>query len=107
MIKDADRRAVAVGRDGTQTEVPALRVEVVEAVGAGDSFAAGFLHGWLAGEHLQTCLRRGHIGAAATLTVHGDFARARADVVRRLLAADHEQWAGIRFTGADVLEPVG
>lgn len=107
VIKDADRRAVAIGRDGTQTEVPALRVEVVEAVGAGDSFAAGFLHGWLAGEPLRTCLRRGHIGAAATLTVHGDFARARDDVVRRLLGADREQWAGIRFTGADVLEPVG
>ena len=43
---------------------PPKAVDVVEPVGAGDSFAAGFLHGLAHDEDMRTCLRRGHAGAA-------------------------------------------
>jgi sugar/nucleoside kinase (ribokinase family) len=37
--------AIEVDPDGTTTEVPALNVDVVEPIGAGDGFAAGYLAG--------------------------------------------------------------
>ncbi len=74
MIKDGDRRALAVDRDGEVVAEPALRVEVVEPVGAGDAFAAGLLTGVLRGEPVARCLRRGHLSAAAVLTVRADSA---------------------------------
>lgn len=52
---------------------PADQVEVVEPVGAGDSFAAGYLHGMLTGVALDERLRLGHRLAAAVLSVTTDF----------------------------------
>lgn len=94
VVKDGAERAVAIARDGTQTTVPALSVDVIEPVGAGDSFAAGFLHGLAHDEDLRTCLRRGHAGAAATLTVRADFAVLPPDALRALLDCDDDVWAG-------------
>ena len=42
----------------TQSEewhATAERVQIVDAVGAGDSFNAGFLHAWLRGRNIMTC----------------------------------------------------
>jgi 2-dehydro-3-deoxygluconokinase len=97
VIKDGDRRALAVDRDGVLLAEPALRVEVVEPVGAGDAFAAGLLTGVLRGEPVTRCLRRGHLAAAAVLTVHADTAAppggAPGDA---LLDAPPDEWAKIR-----------
>ncbi|MYZ41065.1 hypothetical protein GT002_39665, partial [Streptomyces sp. SID4917] len=60
--------ASAYGRD-TVVSVPALRVEVVAPVGAGDAFAAGFLSATLRGLPAAARLRHGHLMAAAALTV--------------------------------------
>ncbi|WUF58674.1 sugar kinase [Streptomyces tubercidicus] len=57
----------------TATFVPALRVDLVAATGAGDAFAAGFLSATLRGLPDRTRLRYGHLWAAA-LTVPGDLA---------------------------------
>ncbi|MGZ3101143.1 sugar kinase [Streptomyces sp. H62] len=60
---------------GTEvTSVPALTVDVVAAVGAGDAFAAGFLSATLRGLPVRERLRHGHLMAAAALTVPGDLA---------------------------------
>ncbi|WP_236783041.1 sugar kinase [Arthrobacter sp. QXT-31] len=77
VIKNEAISAIALTRgdsagDGTREEVPALSVAVVEPVGAGDSFAAGYLSGMLFGLGQKASLRRGHVAAACTLTVHGD-----------------------------------
>jgi 2-dehydro-3-deoxygluconokinase len=97
VIKDGDRRALAVGPDGEVVAEPALRVQVVESVGAGDAFAAGLLTGLVRGEPVHRCLRRGHLSAAAVLTVHADSAApptgARGDA---LLDAPTREWATIR-----------
>ncbi|MGI5452804.1 sugar kinase [Streptomyces sp. CA-249302] len=71
VVKDGGRAAHAfVG--GSVCTVPALPVEVVEPVGAGDAFAAGFLAGLLRGESMPRALRLGHIAAASALWVTGD-----------------------------------
>ncbi len=112
VVKDGAVRAVAVTAEGAEIAVPALAVDVVEPVGAGDSFAAGFLHGLARGEDLRTCLRRGHAGAAATLTVRADFALLPAAAMAALLAASDDEWSrahvgpgGIRVGGAHFSPP--
>ncbi|HKS00423.1 MAG TPA: sugar kinase [Arthrobacter sp.] len=77
VVKNEAISAIALTRgdsaaNGTREEVPALSVAVVEPVGAGDSFAAGYLSGLLLGLGQKASLRRGHVAAACTLTVHGD-----------------------------------
>nr|WP_307787994.1 sugar kinase [Streptomyces actinomycinicus] len=77
---------------------PALAVDVVATVGAGDAFAAGFLSATLRGLPLRTRLRHGHLLAAATLTAPGDLtappARGHAD---RLAALDADAWERLRL----------
>ncbi|MFB8084126.1 sugar kinase [Streptomyces sp. NPDC055992] len=88
------------------THVPALRVDVVAPVGAGDAFAAGFLSATLRGLPVRDRARHGHLMAAAVLTVPGDLteppARERAD---RLAALDDDAWGRLRlgpgWTGDD------
>jgi 2-dehydro-3-deoxygluconokinase len=58
---------------GSEVFVPAHRVEVVEPVGAGDAFAAGYLAADLAGEPPDAALERGHRFAARALATTGDF----------------------------------
>ncbi|GAA3390752.1 sugar kinase [Cryptosporangium minutisporangium] len=52
--------------------VPALPVDVVEPVGAGDAFAAGYLAGQWHGLDVVDAVRLGHRCAAAALTVRED-----------------------------------
>lgn len=90
-------RDEATGTD-TVTAVPALAVDVVAPVGAGDAFAAGFLSGTLRGLPTEARLRHGHLMAAAVLTDAGDVcvppARAHAD---RLAALDDTAWGELRL----------
>lgn len=72
VVKDGSVAAHALGRDST-VSVPALQVEVVEPVGAGDAFAAGYLAGWLDGCDVTASLRWGHLLAAQVLQVSGDL----------------------------------
>jgi sugar/nucleoside kinase (ribokinase family) len=64
--------AIAVERDGTVTRVPSLSVDAVDTTGAGDSFDAGFLTGFLAGRPVGDCLALGvAAGALSTVRVGG------------------------------------
>ncbi len=71
VVKDAAVGATAF-HSGGAAHVPSLRVEVVEPVGAGDAFAAGFLAALLGAGDAVRCLRTGHLTAASALTVTGD-----------------------------------
>lgn len=66
VVKDGPR-AATVYAGGHREEVPALPVEVVDAVGAGDAFAAGFLFGTLRGWGSVDSVKAGHRLAAAAL----------------------------------------
>jgi len=50
---------------------PSRKVTAVDAVGAGDSFDAGFLHEYLRGSNLQTCLASGNRAGALSVTQPG------------------------------------
>jgi len=72
VVKDADIEAVEF--EGTvRTAVPTPRVEVVEPVGAGDAFAAGWFDGLLRGEGAEERLIRGHANAARALSSTKDL----------------------------------
>lgn len=71
IVKDGDVGATAfAGAD--EVFVPALVVEVVEPVGAGDAFAGGYLAGYLSGDPVQDRLLAGHLRAARTLQTTTD-----------------------------------
>jgi len=59
VVKDGAVGATEFSPDGV-VFVPAIPTEVVEAVGAGDAFAAGYLSGVLNGSAPQESLRSGH-----------------------------------------------
>jgi len=50
---------------------PAFRVNVVDSIGAGDSFDAGFLHEYLRGADLPTCMAAGNLAGAFSTTRPG------------------------------------
>jgi sugar/nucleoside kinase (ribokinase family) len=62
----------AIARQGNeQWASPALKVEVVDPVGAGDSFDAGFLHDYLRGSDTKSCLAAGNRAGALSVTRAG------------------------------------
>jgi len=62
----------AVAQRGTERFAsPALKLTTVDAVGAGDSFDAGFLHEYLRGSDLTTCLASGNRAGALSVTRAG------------------------------------
>ncbi|TDD60215.1 sugar kinase [Kribbella antibiotica] len=97
VVKNDSHTAVALEPDGRRTAVPALTVQVVEPVGAGDAFAAGFLAGTLEGLPMKQRLRLGHLNAAAVLAVPEDHAAPPSQALRdRLLDAADDEWAATR-----------
>lgn len=71
VVKDGGRQAVSFHPHATTT-CPALTVDVVEPVGAGDAFAAGWIHARITGLDETACLRLGHLMASIALRSHGD-----------------------------------
>jgi sugar/nucleoside kinase (ribokinase family) len=67
VVKMGASGAVAV-RDGQRFSAPAVPVTVVDPVGAGDSFDAGFLHQFLRGADVTTCLAYGNLCGAFSTT---------------------------------------
>ncbi|WP_260478776.1 sugar kinase [Kibdelosporangium aridum] len=103
VVKHGARGATLLEGD-TSVFQPALRVDVVEPVGAGDAFAAGFLAATLAGESPVRRLRSGHLQAATTLRTHDDVGTPLPpELVTSLLEADADEWAGAHLTEQGVL----
>lgn len=62
----------AMARRGDQQWTsPALKIDLVDPVGAGDSFDAGFLHEYLRGSDVLTCLASGNLAGALSVTRAG------------------------------------
>lgn len=62
-VTDGEREVAAAGR----------QVHVVDPIGAGDAFAAGYLSAWLNGGDLASCAAKGNLVAAMSMTALGDF----------------------------------
>lgn len=65
-------RGAIVQHKGQRSIVPAVKVQPVDTIGAGDSFDAGFLFAWLRGADAEACAAAGNItGALSTLRPGG------------------------------------
>jgi sugar/nucleoside kinase (ribokinase family) len=69
-VKLGARGSVAQ-RGRERAQAPGVKVEAVDAVGAGDSFDAGFVYQFLRGADLQTCLEYGNLAGALSTTQAG------------------------------------
>ena len=68
VVTRSERGSVVVTNEG-DTAVDAFPVdEVVDSTGAGDLYAAGFLHGLTAGRDARDCARLGSLAAAETIS---------------------------------------
>ena len=76
---------VILQRGAETATAPVRRVTPVDATGAGDQFAAGFLYGLATGRDLETCGRMGCVAAAEVISHVGP--RPEADL-RALMAAE-------------------
>jgi sugar/nucleoside kinase (ribokinase family) len=79
-------RGSVVRAAGKTVAVDAVVVKAVDTIGAGDSFNAGFLFGWLKGWSPDQCAYAGNItGALSTLRVGGTEAFRDKDLVQSFL----------------------
>jgi 2-dehydro-3-deoxygluconokinase len=102
IVKDGERAAVSFDPDG-RVEVAALPVEVAEPIGAGDAFAAGWLHAHLRGLSAAAKLRLGHLMAAGSLTSPTDHPMTPVPAAELLaMATDQATWPPPGWPGPDL-----
>ncbi len=101
VVKDSDIGATEF-RGDREVFVPAPRAEVVEPIGAGDAFAAGYLAGRLEGRESAFSLRLGHVLAARALSDISD-SPALPDVaaLHELAGRSDEAWRRSDVTVSD------
>jgi len=75
-------------RTGTFTHSQHYELRVIDRIGGGDSFAAGLIYGLLSGRAPEEALRFAVAASALKHTIPGDFNRATADEVDRLVVGD-------------------
>ena len=71
---EGDRIVLTLGPDGASFaghDIAALEADVVDTVGAGDAFAAGFLSRWTVDRDAQSSLRAGAEAAARCVSLRG------------------------------------
>ncbi|HEX3435814.1 MAG TPA: carbohydrate kinase family protein [Pseudacidobacterium sp.] len=73
VVKKGAEGAIACTRKRRWT-ASAVKVLPIDAVGAGDSFNAGFLHGYIRGWAMEDCLRQGNLAGAVSTTMVGGVA---------------------------------
>lgn len=96
VVKDADVAAHALGADAASVTAPS--VAVVEPVGAGDAFAAGYLSGMLRGADGKRCLRLGHLLAAHSLLSTEDHTPLPGEAaLAEWLDCGETQWNALSF----------
>jgi sugar/nucleoside kinase (ribokinase family) len=82
--------AGAMAQRGKERFVSAARkIECVDAVGAGDSFDAGFLHQYLRGGDLPACLAAGNVAGALSTTRAGGIEAFRNAAYRETFFEEH------------------
>ena len=65
------RRRRSRARSTTRSTAAASTVEVLNVLGAGDAFSAGFLSGWVRGEDYDACTRYANACGALVVSRHG------------------------------------
>jgi 2-dehydro-3-deoxygluconokinase len=68
--------------DGKTYTAPTAELDVVDRVGGGDGFAAGFIYGLLTGEPIEEAIKLGWAHGALLTTFPGDTTMSTVDQVR-------------------------
>ena len=69
MVCTRSSDGVTLIREGQRVDIPApARITPVDATGAGDQFAAGFIYGMATGRDLETCGRMGNLCGAEVIS---------------------------------------
>ena len=76
---------VSIMHEGKRTDIPVTKIVPVDATGAGDQFAAGFLFGLVSGRDMETCGRMGNVCAAEVISHIGP----RPEVDMKALFTEH------------------
>ncbi|GAB3317046.1 PfkB family carbohydrate kinase [Larkinella ripae] len=74
VVKKGIRGATAYADGGVLHADAYITENFVDAIGAGDSFNAGFIHGFLNGHELSECLKLGNLAGAINTTAAGGTA---------------------------------
>lgn len=93
VVKQGEKGAFAQQGDQRFTS-PAVPVTAVDAVGAGDSFDAGFLSQYVLGADLPTCLKMGNLAGALSTTQPGGVEAFRDAKYREQFLRAHGNLAG-------------
>jgi fructokinase len=71
LVTQSKSGAFAITRDGGFFEEPGYKIELMDTVGSGSAFSAGFLHVYLENQDIEEALRFGNAAGAATAATHG------------------------------------
>lgn len=72
LVKCGSKGSLLVRKDGTRHALPAfLNKDVVDAIGAGDSFNSGFISAFVKGMSLEDCQHTGNLTGAVNTTAAG------------------------------------
>lgn len=71
VVKEGARGSCIYWPDGRHTHAAPFAIEVLNVLGAGDAFAAGFLYAYLRDWPLERCARFGNATGAIVVTRHG------------------------------------
>jgi sugar/nucleoside kinase (ribokinase family) len=90
IVKRGSRGASAY-TGGQRIDVPSLRVDVIDTVGAGDTFDAGFLHQWVRNAPLERCVAYGNLAGGLSVTRAGGIEAFRDSDYRQRFFLQHWQ----------------
>lgn len=96
--------AVKLGAEGAaaytrkeKARKPAYKVPIVDVIGAGDAFAAGFIACLMKGRSLQETLEVGNAAGALVVTVRGDYENMPSwEDIEKFLAAQRKETVILR-----------
>jgi sugar/nucleoside kinase (ribokinase family) len=72
VVKMGSKGSLLVKKDGSRNFMASfLNKDVVDAIGAGDSFNSGFISAFVAGHPLEDCQRNGNLTGAVNTTAAG------------------------------------
>jgi sugar/nucleoside kinase (ribokinase family) len=88
VVKRGARGASAYA-NGNRIDAPSLPVNVIDTVGAGDTFDAGFLHQWLRHAPLERCVSYGNLTGGLSVTRMGGTEAFRDSDYRERFLSEH------------------
>ena len=97
VVKCGSKGSLLVKKDGSRSFLPAfLNRDVVDAIGAGDSFNSGFVSAFVKGLPLEDCQKTGNLtGAVNTTGAGGTGAFTSLEAVRRICKEKFQEYIAL------------